>query len=248
MNEQIERILQHPATIPSVVGAVAFGIGTGVGYILGVKKATKIAEDIIADEFPKYDGLTSYDPEDDVVSDIRPEPVIIDAEEFMRRKENEALKFSADPQHPTPEEEIEVEPEVVTHSVFAGDDDDWNYEAEVATRTENAPYILHKDEFYLEESGYSQFSLVYYEGDNILADEQDVPVYNHEKITGPLLFGHGSGDPNVLYVRNDKSKAEYEIIRNTSLYSLEVQGLSIEDNQRAKDLRHSDSPRKFRSD
>ncbi len=107
------------------------------------------------------------------------------------------------------------------------------------------PNVLHKDEFYGEESGYTQVTLTYYAGDQILCDEDDSPVYNHELITGPLLFGHGSNDPNVVHIRNDKRKAEYEILFDPGLYSVDILGLEIENNTRVQDLKHSQN-RKFR--
>ncbi len=88
--------------------------------------------------------------------------------------------------------------------------------------------------------------MTYYAGDNIMNnDEEESPMYNHDGITGPLRFGHGSDDPNVVYIRNDKRKVEYEILYDPGLYSEEVLGLEIENNQRAKDIKHSNN-RRFR--
>ncbi len=129
--------------------------------------------------------------------------------------------------------------ETVKSSVFAHDDDDWNYAKEIRNRKPSEPYVIHKDEFYSEEKGYSQNTFIYYAGDNIMCDEDDSPVYNHADVTGPLLFGHGSADPNVVHIRNDKRKSEYEICYDPGLYSVEVLGLEIEDNQRVEGLKHS---------
>ncbi len=112
-------------------------------------------------------------------------------------------------------------------------------------RDPSEPYIIHKDEFYSDEKGYAQSTLTYYSGDNIMVDEDESPMYNHEEITGPLLFGHGSGDPKVVHIRNDKRKSEYEIVKGSGLYSQEVLGLEIENNQRVKDIKHSNN-RRFR--
>lgn len=165
-------------------------------------------------------------------------------EDFVEQKLRAAL--------PTTAGNLDVEEEpVVTESVFAGDDDDWNFELEMMQRSATEPYILHKDEFYAEEKGYTQTTLTYYDGDQIMADQEDAPIYNHEKVTGPLRFGHGSGDKNVVYVRNDRLKAEYEILYDSGLFSVEVLGLDIPNNQRVRDnprdrdLRHSNY-RKFR--
>jgi hypothetical protein len=79
-------------------------------------------------------------------------------------------------------------------------------------------------------------------------DEDEKPIYNHEQQTGQLKFGHGSGDPNVVYIRNDKRQSEYEVVHDPGLYSVEVLGLEIEHNTRTQDLRHANRPPKFRQE
>lgn len=145
---------------------------------------------------------------------------------------------------------LDPEDEPITQSVFS-EYDGWNLEEEMRRRSDTQPYILHKDEFWADEKNYTQTTLTYYDGDNILADEEEAPIYNHERVTGPLKFGHGSGDKNVVYIRNDKLRAEYEILYDSGLFSVEVLGLDIPDNARVRDrprdrdLRHSNY-RKFR--
>lgn len=126
---------------------------------------------------------------------------------------------------------------------FAHDDEDWDYVEELKGRKASAPYILHKDEFYADEMGYSQITLCYYAGDDIMCDEDDSPIYDYKTVTGPLRFGHGSDDPNVFHVRNEKHKSEYEILFHEGLYSIEVLGLEIEENSRVNDLKHSRVPK-----
>ncbi len=142
---------------------------------------------------------------------------------------------------------VEPTEEVVTRSIFAVNDAEWDYTEELKKRNPSEPYIIHKDEFFSEESGYTQSTLTYYTGDNIMSDEDNTPIYNHEEITGPLLFGHGSGDLLVVYVRNDKRKIEYEILSDPGYFSQEVLGLEIEDNQRVEEIQHS-KHRKFRTE
>ena len=268
MNEDVQTKLQeirnHPAFVPSVVGVAAFAVGLGAGYFLGKRQTETVYE-----ETEKYEVDFDFDAsklneviesikeehndEEDVEVEVRaeapnplPEDVADAARSFVEAKLQEALEGNQG----SPEvEEEEVVIGVITQNVFAEDDDDWDYEAELKKRTNTEPYILHRDEFFEEEVGYHQSTLTYYAGDDILVDEDDSPIYNHASVTGPLKFGHGSGDPNVFYVRNDKRRAEYEILKHEGLYSTEVLGLDIEDNMRVRnkrerDLKHSD--RKFR--
>lgn len=124
-------------------------------------------------------------------------------------------------------------------SIFSGEDDIWDTEVEEQSRSTEAPYVIHKDEFWREEMGYSQTTLTYYVGDDILVDQEDVPVYNHSEATGELKFGHGSGDQNVVYIRNDRLRAEYEIIRDRGSYEQVVLGLQAEEDLERSSLKHS---------
>jgi len=151
---------------------------------------------------------------------------------------------------PDPEllDEIETEDEGVRHNIFDGDDE-WDYAVELPTRNPNRPYIIHADEFAADERGFdSQSTLTWYEGDQILTDSSEVPIYDVRNTVGELRFGHGSGDPNVVYIRNEKLRAEYEIVRDFSSYQDTVLGGldGIEEQYSKQDLKHSKQPLRFR--
>lgn len=234
MNKKIRDILKNPLRVPIGVGVISFGIGAGLGYILGKRQVITVE----IHEVPEIDlGFPeiNYGNNDELrlenleIIDTRPQPI-----------------------HVTPGSNIieniinEEEPiEIVSDAEFANNDNDWNNDEELSKRGKEEPYILHKDEFYADERSYHQTTLTYYAGDDIMADQDETPVYNYQTVTGPLKFGHGSHDPNVFYVRNDKRKEEYEIVRDEGLYSVEVLGLDIENNERARDIKHA-HPGKFR--
>ncbi len=201
--------------------------------------STPIQEITARPEYKTIDGR-SVKVIDDIPVDPRlhnPEAALIVGEHFAAEKLKEAEEKIEE--EDTEETMEEVANQIVTHSIFAGNDDEWNYAVEIKKRNLLEPCVIHKDEFFSDEKGYSQSTFTYYAGDDILVDEDDTPIYNHEDVTGPLLFGHGSSDNNVVYIRNDKRKAEYELLRDPGLYSEEVLGLSIENNERAADLKHS---------
>lgn len=234
MGRLMSRVLDHPLRVPVSVGVVAFAAGTGLGYLLG--KRNRAVE---VHAVPSVD----FEAKNAALSKIREELA------EKRTKRDIALPIIEDERVPKDVVMLiknvdEDEPDIITKSVFSSDDE-WDDEKERADRDALHPYVIHKDEFHSEESGYTQTTLTYYAGDNIMVDEEDKPVYNYEDVTGPLRFGHGSGDANVFYVRNDKRRAEYEVLHDTGLYSEEILGVEIEDNQRAKDLKHS-QPRKFK--
>ena len=115
---------------------------------------------------------------------------------------------------------------------------------EAKNRSENQPYILHRTEFFANEREYPHSTLTYYEGDDVLCDEQDVPIYGKEKLLGELKFGHGSEDPEIVYIRNDERESEYEVLLDHGHYQVEVLGQEIGDVLN-NDLKHAHI-RKFR--
>lgn len=249
MNEHISKIINHPYRNHVIVGVASF-IGGGVaGYILGRRRPDVVFE-------LNEDLDLTFDVKDAFVEkDTTPEPLIIDRDVYLDKGSTfveDHLKEDSPEGWFDEQEESEVKDlgEVVAHNVFAESDSDWNYEEEIERRAlldPRLPYVLHKDEFFADEKDYTQSTLTYYEGDGILSDEEGKPIYNFDSIIGPLRFGHGSGDPNVFYVRNDRTQGEFEILRDPGLFSVEVLGLEIEDNARVKDLKHSAVP-KFRGD
>lgn len=207
--------------VPTAVGVLSLGVGTAVGYFLGTRRG-KVVEEISYDKeddqmsFKFYEGTT--DEDEKIVEAIK-----VVSEEFEQVIE----KINPDDipeDEPEEEEEPLPDPEDIFPSVTPG----WDYDEEVPKRTTDAPYIIHRDEFFGEESGYTQSTLMYYKGDDILVDEQDVPIYDKSKIVCELEFGKGSEDPSIVYVRNDKLEAEYEVILDRGLFQVEVLGAQLE--------------------
>ena len=54
-----------------------------------------------------------------------------------------------------------------------------------------------------------------------------------------MKFGHGSNDPTVVFVRNDKYKAEYEVLKHDGAYQVDVLGLDWDEAEIAEDIKHS---------
>ncbi len=135
-------------------------------------------------------------------------------------------------------------------SIFPSEDerpDEWNQEAEDAARQEfpGRPYIISYEEFSDNPFGFSEQTLTFYEGDEQLVDPNDVPIYSPGEVVGPLVFGKGSGDPNIVYVRNKRLKVQYEIIRDPGHFAQERLGLEYEEREDEQDLKHS-AIRRFR--
>ena len=233
MNEQIQKIFEDPKKAAVVSGSIAFGIGFGVGYFLA--KRLEEQKDILEGEtyiYERAEKTLIAEDEEDPTNELKQIEVEVDY----------ILHGKTHGKHMEEESDdlIETPPEI-----FFADDDSWSYEVEVAKRTKDRPYVIHKDEFYADELGYAQITLTYYSGDDVMCDEDESPIYNYLELTGELRFGHGSGDPNVFYVRNDKRRAEYEVLYDDSLYSVEILGYEIEEQESSRDLKHS-MTRKFK--
>lgn len=271
MRDQLLKIVKNPASASAIVGAITFGAGVGVGYIFGRRNKYEILESpprvgLVLDaddlaELQENDHNSQFedaglddselietsdyvDPtanESETGHNDEPENSI-SARDFIEQRMNGNITNRDDSE----EQEVEMEP--VPSNVFAGDNDDWDYEAELARRDPSGPYIIHADEFHNDERGFSQSTLTWYAGDEILSDDEDPqqPIYNYSDVIGPLRFGHGSGgDPNVFHVRNEKTKSEFEILKDPGYFKVEVLGYEIEDAAQSQDLKHAQSPRRF---
>lgn len=234
--------------IPTAVGVTSFLLGSGAGYFFARYRqksvdisnlATKNCISELKEDLESQGVQLAFMFEErDRKSDVKIQQaarVVRDLKDLTSTDEA-SLAASRD-LHPSVGQRNGDE-EVST--VFRVVDDDWDYDVEVARRTPEEPYILHRDEFFADEKGYdNQTTLTYYQGDNVLCDEQDVPIYQHEKVVGDLKFGHGSGDPNVLYIRNERLEAEYEILLDSGYYVVEVLGGQAEESLERPGLKHS---------
>lgn len=264
--QSIKDIWNDPTKSKVVVGVLGLGAGLGLGYILGLRAKRDLFE-VPANQLEFDFDMVEIEEIKQGTARVNPMPIPVDVREISDDTKEEVKEFiseklqekmirpsgnEAKAHGVLVEEKLELlpqpEPEelILTHNIFSEVEDNWDYEEELANRNPSAPYVIHRDEFFENDLGLAQVTLTYYAGDDIMADEEDQPIYNYKTVTGELKFGHGSGDPNVVYIRNAKRRTEYEILHDRGQYSVEVLGLDIEENDRVKDLKHSSGARKFR--
>jgi hypothetical protein len=142
----------------------------------------------------------------------------------------------------------EVSPAQVTTNLFEKQEKDanegWDYEHEVNERIPTKPYIIHHDEQH-EHEGYTEMSLIYYAADDVLTDYHDTPVEDKEKVAGEAnleKFGHGSDDPNIVYIRNDVLEIEMEIVKNDGSFAEIVHGFKHGEYGSTRKARFDDEP------
>lgn len=261
MGINIGQILNNKTAKYIGVGLIAFSGGTGFGYFIGRKKNNSESDSMTDKSDSEENGqlsLFEHYPilRSNVPTEWKDETFKIPNINIERPWVRETLDVEDEKMTTTKTwgldnpEEVVVEPEntEVYVNVFKSSDDQWDYEAELAVRNENAPYVIHRDEFVLEEMGYEQTTVTYYAGDDIMTDVNDVPIYNHASMIHPLKFGHGSGDQNVVYIRNESLELEWEVLLHNGRYAVEVLGLEVERHYETTNLAHSHSVLKFRDE
>lgn len=162
----------------------------------------------------------------------------------MLQEENQQIIEELEYSNAPKVEEITITETYLTEPPHrVADDVEFDYAEELLNRTKERPYVIHVDEFMANEENYDQVSITYYEGDDILTDEKDVPIPKRDEIVGDdnlYKFGHGSKDNRVVYIRNEILELEFEIIHRDGKFSREVMGFIEHSEPRGR-------PRKFRS-
>jgi hypothetical protein len=262
MYKQMSSVLNNKWTIPVAVGVTSFTLGAAGGYFFGRKRSGQEVEEDTP--VPEWDNQLAFNFDDDELATVTyirerrsgdiitsDHPSLHEPTEHSFMDDMEAVdefsEFELDWDAELSVEEDELEDAEEINNIFAGSDEEWDYEAEINRRGSD-PYIIHVDEFVANELGYDQHTMTYYMLDDILADENDVPVYNYSHAVGELKFGHGSKDPSLVYIRSENARTEWEIIRHTGSFETEVRGLEIESQYESRELRHARSPQRFRMD
>lgn len=115
----------------------------------------------------------------------------------------------------------------------------------IASMDEDEPmFQITAEEHLFKPEFFETRELDYYEDDDILALGREV-IPQIERYINPICLNHfgehsGSGDPNVVWCRNDKHEIDYEITRHEDSYQHAVLGIKPGPNTRP--------PRRFRPD
>lgn len=261
MNERFASLLRSKWTIPTATGLSGFVLGGGITYLFTLRRVNKIVEEgdseieelkatQLALDFERAERDREFNEQirraAQVTQELREMGVNV-IHNLQNLQKGEFELVAPLPRRILNEEEIaqDDETDLVDRNVF---DDGWDYEAERRKRTGEEPYIIHVDEFVTEEMGYEQETLTWYDGDQVLVDQREVPIYNDKAMVGDIRWGHGSGDPNICYVRNEKLRMEFEILRDPGSYSEQDLSRRIEQRFEEADIKHMNAPQRFRDD
>lgn len=234
-----------------ILGMAVGGLtGALIGFRVAYKKAelkyTKIADEEISEMRQHYrekrmamESEVAKRPLEDLTKELgysSPEsktdspPMAIQPPSLVTDEDQE------DEQEGDEEPEEPVEP--VVRNIFRREepeivDENWDYHEELRRRSPDNPYVIHYDERH-EMDGYQQVTLTWYELDNVVCNEDDEVMDPDERgnIIGTNTlnrFGHGSGSPEIVFVRNDKLEIVFEIFKSPNSFAEEVHGFKHDD-------------------
>lgn len=115
--------------------------------------------------------------------------------------------------------------EVEERSIF-----DYNQKSktEGGTVSNDSVRVITYEEFDGENDDYTKTTLTYYQGDDTVADEMDDIIADVEATLGPDgISSFGKLDPNspdTAYIRNDRLRADYEVLLEEKSYREVVVG------------------------
>lgn len=230
--EVVEVLRGIPPRYAVIGGALLAGVGGVVGWFMAERKYRKAYE---AKAETEIEQMRDHFRQRLLAKEVKPEI------SSLGKTVQELGYAPTPPEPPAAPGDINtaagVEEQSEVSNVFqreAEHEDHWDYEEEKKTRDPSYPYVIHIDE--RGETGYEEITLTYYSGDDVICDHQDKIVDDKERVVGEkniLKFGHGSGDPAVVYIRNEYLDLDIELVRSEQSYAEEVHGIT-----------HADSPRR----
>jgi uncharacterized protein with HEPN domain len=221
----------------AVIGVVA---GVGVAYLVLSKrieaKYEQLANEEIAGMRDHYDrklrALDNIEEKKTLDAVVKEQKYAIEENEGDGRVAYHKVEPDPETKHP--------EALVSGQNVFEQPQEEvptpeWDYNKEIASRTNDTPFIIHRDEFMENRWEYGTTDLTYFEGDDTLSDDKDRVVAEQDIVGIENLgkFGHGSLDKDVVYICNPVLSMLFEVTHSDGTYAQEVHGFEPED------LKHS---------
>lgn len=251
--EKIIALAKKKVVLVGGVSLIAFAAGSGSGFVYAKKKLSAEYEQLLSEEmgrarefFKRQNKRDEYKtPGDAVEALIKTDSDLISTE--VAEAADALLSYQGKTSGDIPEDmivrnldlrmgEIRADPNslggppiVVNRSIFTEPPRvNFQYAEEMKARNSDAPYIVSDEEFLRNEDSFDQVCVTFYAGDGILADAQDkeVPSDEIEMVFGKdnFRFGHMSNDNDMVYIRNEALKMDFEVARSQGKYSVEVAG------------------------
>lgn len=121
------------------------------------------------------------------------------------------------------------------------EDDEGKHEI-VTIRSNDRPYLISHEEYVEGMDGHDPLILRYYEGDDTLAGADDDIEVDGDAVGVEFSgkFGERSRDKDIVYVRNEKLGADFEIHRDLRTFAEAVYGIIPEKSEKNRKMRDSD--------
>lgn len=259
---QIREIVGSKSFAVAVASALSLAGGLAAGHILTKKKLVSEFEVRLQEEIEGTRNFYAavYKPDEnnrprtvrEVAEDVLGQDAVKAFHDYTQysKGDKEEVAVEIEETEAVVEEPIEEEPAApIKRNIFEESKDgvtEFDYGLEVPRRGPTRPFIITFDEFNEGAEGFETISLTYFEGDDTLMDDQQMPFSDSDGVVGDdnlTRFGYGSGDANMLYIRNPGSQIDFEVARSKGKFAVEVLGLDDDE------ITHSDRPRgtrKFR--
>lgn len=251
--ETLKTALQTKTAIAALASVISLAGGAALGAAIVTRKLTAQFEEELETQvqatkryYSRVYKAEKYDTPEKAATEIAEEdPQLKEALTALRSYNGVPLSSEA-------VVELDTGLVEVTQNVFtnARSVQEWDEEKEAESRDPERPYVISEDEFLGPETQFDQISLTYFAGGSvpILADDGDAIMDDIEATVGLdnlSRFGHGSNDPNIVYIRNNVRSTDYEVAYSKGSYGELVHGITEDE----PELRHSDRrpPRRFRS-
>lgn len=206
--------------------SAAFGgllMGVGIGYKLAEKRLIVQYDERLEREtadmkvFYTVVGKKKYETPGAAVADLIPDEGESEPRETSQKTAyNKIIKQEYNEIDPEDEEELTVvQGQVVVSNVF-----------DVARDT-SKPYIISQEEFMEGADEIDQGTLTYYMLDKVLTDVRDEVIDDVSATVGDDFqdnFGAGSSDENVVHIRNEKLRMDFEITKSIGSFAQDVLG------------------------
>lgn len=192
-----------------VVGALAFVLGAAAGSLVTWKLIEKKYADIADEEIQSVKEMYSRKMADKN-RDLKKADVSAVVNEFVDAvkvdKKDYATNSSLTAAYTSPDERAD-------YNAYSAP----KQEEKSTDIPEDRPYVIPPEDFG-EFDEYETIELTYY-ADGILCEDNTDIVDDPEKIVGFESLGHfGEYDDDAVYVRNDRLKCDYEILRDPRRY------------------------------
>jgi len=126
-----------------------------------------------------------------------------------------------------------AKPTLIQRNVFRDEeepdeDEEIAWAQEIKERSSKKPYIIGVEEFG-EDPKYHTVCLTYFMMDDTLLDDGEVPIDDPEMVVGESnldRFGYRSKDPRLIYIRNEKLGADYEVTLHDGAFGDVIHGIA----------------------